>query len=144
MGNPLISKSLVILAKTILPKFAKLRVGRCRLYDGVPSSPVRGMRLPKKIGRGMPALSPTDKSVRGGLPRAPLGLETGFRAVLALSQVEGQATGRPFLCVEELLLHRNGSPLKASHVLLGHSELETARTLAEHPVSPTRSLPPTP
>ena len=74
----------------------------------------------------MPALSPTDKSLRGALPTAPLGLETVFWVVLAMSQVEGQVTHRPFLCVEELMLHRNGAPLKASHVLLGHSELETA------------------
>ena len=37
----------------------------------------------------------TDKSVRGALPTAPLDLETGFRAVLAMSQVEGQVTRRP-------------------------------------------------
>jgi len=94
-----------------------------------------GCQKKKNTGRGVPALSPTDKSVREALPTAPLGLETRFRAVLAMPQVEGQVTTlRPFLCVEELLVRRIG----AAHVLLGHSELETARTLAEHPVSPTR------
>ena len=93
----------------------------------------------KTIGRGMAALSPTDKSVRGALPTAPLGLETVFWVVLAMPQVEWQVTRRPFLCLEELLLQQwrasQGVPRFARAL-----RTRNARPLAERPVSPTQLI----